>query len=277
MHAVHREAGLSLDGEWRFQLLPSPDAPPTNDWQHIAVPGCWTMQGVGDRPHYTNVQMPFPGEPPHVPADNPTGLYERDFELPEAWLGRRVVLHVGAARSMVIVTLNDIDVGIGKDSHLASEFDVTAHLRDGANHLRLTVPKWSDATFIEDQDQWWHAGLTRSVFLYATAPVHLGDVHVVARPVDDGAGQLDIAVQVGGLRRDLETGWRIEARLEGWPEVLEPPFRRRSSAPLGHGRGPAGPSSGGMSCTAKVGLGDQETAGGSCGRTSPQRARAPHD
>ena len=221
MHAVRREAGLSLDGEWRFQLLPSPDAPPTNDWQPIAVPGCWTMQGVGDRPHYTNVQMPFPGEPPHVPADNPTGLYERDFVLPEAWLGRRVVLHIGAARSMAIVTLNDIEVGIGKDSHLASEFDVTAHLREGANHLRLTVPKWSDATFIEDQDQWWHAGLTRPVFLYATAPVHLGDVHVVARPVDDGAGQLDIAVQVGGLRHDLETGWRIEARLEGWPEVLE--------------------------------------------------------
>jgi beta-galactosidase len=220
MHAVRRAAGLSLDGEWRFQLLPSPDARPTSDWQPIAVPGCWTMQGVGDRPHYTNVQMPFAGEPPHVPADNPTGLYERDFVLPEAWLGRRVVLHVGAARSMAIVTLNDIDVGIGKDSHLASEFDVTAHLRKGANHLRLTVPKWSDATFIEDQDQWWHAGLTRPVFLYATAPVHLGDVHVVARPVDDGAGQLDIGVQVGGLRHDLETGWRIEARLEGWTEVV---------------------------------------------------------
>jgi beta-galactosidase len=221
MHAVRREAGLSLDGEWRFQLLPSPDAPARSDWQSIAVPGCWTMQDVGDRPHYTNVQMPFAGEPPHVPADDPTGLYERAFELPAGWLGRRVVLHVGAARSMVLVSLNDAEVGIGKDSHLASEFDVTAHLRENANHLRMIVPKWSDTTFIEDQDQWWHAGLTRSIFLYATAPVHLGDVHVVAQPAEDGAGRLDIEIQVGGLRHDLEPGWRIAGRLEGWPKVLE--------------------------------------------------------
>ena len=78
------------------------------------MPGCWTRQGTTDRPHYTNVLMPFRNEPPHLPARNPTGVYEREFELPEAWAGRRVVLHVGAAESVVIVELNGARVGVGK-------------------------------------------------------------------------------------------------------------------------------------------------------------------
>ena len=59
-------------------------------------------------------------------------------------------------------------MGVGKDSHLAAEFDITEHLVAGRNTLRLTVVKWSDANFVEDQDQWWHGGITRSVYLYAT-------------------------------------------------------------------------------------------------------------
>ena len=228
MHAIRRAPDLVLDGTWRFQLLPHPDAAPGPDWREIAVPGCWTMQGTSDRPQYTNVQMPFPGEPPHVPEANPTGVYERDVEIPEVWLDQRIVLHVGAAESVVIVELNGRRVGVGKDSHLASEFDVGAHAVAGPNVLRLTVVKWSDATFIEDQDQWWHGGLTRSVFLYATPPVYLADVAVTAGLVEDGGdsptGSLALDVQVGGLRRDPEPGWRIEARLEGLGEVLTAPL-----------------------------------------------------
>ncbi|HZW00450.1 MAG TPA: hypothetical protein VFF55_02705, partial [Candidatus Deferrimicrobium sp.] len=225
MHAIRRQPGLLLDGAWRFQLLPRPDLEPGAEWREIAVPGCWTMQGTADLPQYTNVQMPFPGEAPHVPAANPTGVYERHFDLPTEWPGQRTVLHVGAAESVVIVELNGRRVGIGKDSHLASEFDVSAHVVAGRNVLRLTVVKWSDATFIEDQDQWWHGGLTRSVFLYATPPVYLGDVAVTAGLAEDGgSGRLEIEVQVGGLRQDPEPGWRVEARLESLDEVLRAPL-----------------------------------------------------
>jgi beta-galactosidase len=91
-----------------------------------------------------------------------------------------VVLHVGAAESVLLVGLNGAEVGVSKDSHLAAEFDVTAFLRPGANDLRLTVVKWSDASFIEDQDQWWHGGITRPVFLYATGQVHLADLLIDA-------------------------------------------------------------------------------------------------
>ena len=78
--------------------------------------------------------MPYPDLPPHVPDMNPTGVHERDFELPKRWKGKRVVLHVGAAESVLIVVLNGQDVGIGKDSHLASEFDITEHLVAGQQH-----------------------------------------------------------------------------------------------------------------------------------------------
>ncbi len=73
---------MSLDGRWQFKLAPRPEAVTwdtlaAEGWSAIAVPGNWTMQGYGS-PHYTNVVMPFPDEPPHVPAENPTGIYRRD-------------------------------------------------------------------------------------------------------------------------------------------------------------------------------------------------------
>ena len=221
MHAVVHEAALDLDGLWRFQLLRRPDAEPTTDWRDISVPGCWTMQATWDRPHYTNVQMPFDGEAPDLPAENPTGVYEREFELPADWLGRRVILHVGAAESVLIVSLNGQPVGVGKDSHLASEFDIGAHLRAGTNTLNLRVVKWSDATYIEDQDQWWHGGITRPVYLYATSPTYLADVVATTGLARDGStGTLELDIQLGTAGSEPGPGWTVEAQLEGLERVL---------------------------------------------------------
>ncbi len=231
MHAVPRAgtgSTLPLDGRWRFQLLPGPDAPLTDDWGAADVPGCWTMSAAGDRPQYTNVRMPWPDRPPHPPAANPTGVYERDVDVPADWAGRRVILHVGAAESVVLVRVAGVDLGVGKDSHLASEFDVTAAVRPGERcSIRLTVVKWSDATFLEDQDQWWHAGITRPVFLYSTGRLYLSDVHVVAglaRRADgpgylavDGTatGELRVDAYVSHVDGDLPAGWRVSAELAG--------------------------------------------------------------
>ena len=222
MHAVPHPDRMSLDGTWRFQLLHSPDDAPGADWDEIRVPGAWTMQDTWDRPHYTNVRMPFPNRPPEVPAENPTGVYERAVEVPAAWDGRRVVLHVGAAESVLIVAVDGIAVGISKDSHLAAEFDLTDLVRPGGSHtIRLTVVKWSDASFIEDQDQWWHGGITRSVFLYATGPGYLEDVVIDAGLEADGStGTLDLAVHVGWRPEARGPGWRVEAELEGLPGTL---------------------------------------------------------
>ena len=215
MHSVPHADRIVLDGRWRFQLLHTPEEEPATQWSEADVPGCWTMQGFFDLPHYTNVQMPFPGEPPHLPEVNPTGVYERDFEVPARWVARRrVVLHVGAAESVLIATVNGQPVGISKDSHLAAEFDVTGIVRPGANSISLRVVKWSDATYIEDQDQWWHGGITRSVYLYATPRVHLADVRGNAGLADDlstGAFELLADVDFGGA--DEEAGWTVEAKL----------------------------------------------------------------
>jgi beta-galactosidase len=245
MHAVpHADPArrVELDGVWRFQLLPAPESPPGERWTEAAVPGCWTVQdfedlhGVRDLPQYTNIQMPWPDLPPHPPAANPTGVYERAFEVPAGWAGQRIVLHVGAAESVLIAQVNGVEIGVGKDSRLASEFDVTgAVVPGGTNTVRLTVVKWSDATFIEDQDQWWHGGLTRSVFLYATDPLYLADVQVVAGLVSRG-GSLDYLAEdgtaTGALRVDAEVrtsggeplgklpdGWTVSVSLDGVGEI----------------------------------------------------------
>ncbi len=221
MHSVAHADRLALDGRWRFQLLASPDDEPGADWGEADVPSVWTLAGTWDRPHYTNVQMPFEGLPPEIPERNPTGVYERDIDIPDGWADRRVVLHVGAAESVLIVSLNGEQIGVGKDSHLASEFDLSGRLRPGRNTVRLRVVKWSDATYIEDQDQWWHGGITRSVFLYVTPDVHLADIRADAGLADDLAtGTLDLTVTVGFPGRELPRGWTVEASLDGVAETL---------------------------------------------------------
>ncbi|MFE5811891.1 glycoside hydrolase family 2 TIM barrel-domain containing protein [Streptomyces sp. NPDC056479] len=213
MNAVDRRRGaLPLDGDWRFQLLPAPDAPVGGAWSSSYVPGVWTMQGTDDLPQYTNVRMPFSEFPPHSPAANPTGVYEREVDVPAEWAGRRIVLQIGAAESVLLVHVDGRPVGISKDSHLAAEFDLTGLVRPGERAtVRLTVVKWSDASHIEDQDQWWHGGITRSVLLYATDPLYLADVSVRAA----FSGELRVDCRVRDARGALPAGWYVSGELEG--------------------------------------------------------------
>src|SRR4051794_17318563 len=115
---------VSLDGTWDFTLLDRPDGE-VRVRTAVDVPGCWTMQDVGDRPQYTNIQMPFPGPPPAVPEANPTGVYRRQVDIPAAWSDRRVVLHVGGAETVLYVDVDGSFVGMGTDSRLPQEFDLT--------------------------------------------------------------------------------------------------------------------------------------------------------
>jgi beta-galactosidase len=166
----------SLDGEWEFRLVGRPgEAPRALDaprgWRAVSVPGLWTMQGFGT-PHYTNIAMPFEEAPPNVPEDNPTGIYRRRFMLPRGWRRRRVVLHFGASEGALYVLVNGEPVGFSKDARTPAEFDVTELVRhDAANELVAVVVRWSDASFVEDQDQWWHAGLPRSISLSSPGPM----------------------------------------------------------------------------------------------------------
>ncbi|MDX9916301.1 MAG: glycoside hydrolase family 2, partial [Sphaerochaeta sp.] len=173
----------SLDGMWDFRLYPSPLAVGEDVlcddaslvWDPIQVPLSWTMQGW-DKPHYTNVIMPFENNPPLVPEDNPTGVHRTTFTIDKAWAGRQVVLAVGSAESYVEVYLNGTFVGMSKDTRLEARFDLTPHLVEGLNTLILIVVRYSDASYVEDQDQWWFGGLHRSVTLIAESPLAMDDI-----------------------------------------------------------------------------------------------------
>ena len=211
---------LSLDGTWRFRLVDSPLSAPEDfaaldcddsTWGTIDVPGTWVRQGY-DHPHYTNVVMPFSNEPPTTPAHNPTGLYRTTFRVPPRWRGRRVVLHVGSADSVLLVYVNGVFVGLSKDSRLPAEFDLTPHLRRGANLLAAMVIRYSDASFVEDQDQWWQPGIHRGVHMYSTAPCFIQDLRVTAGLTDDlTRGTLVIEGESAGID---EAGWRLRYRVE---------------------------------------------------------------
>ena len=205
---------ISLDGTWRFQLLHKPTEKLGKRWASIPVPGLWTMQEPSDvffdKPIYTNVQMPFPEQPPFVPEENPTGVYERDFDLPKSWSGKRIVLQLGGYESVALIYINGIEVGLTKDSRLAAEFDITQFVNSGNNIVRIDVTKWSDATFIEDQDQWWHGGITRSVKLYATNKVFIEKFAATAGLEKDLAtGTLNIRAQISAIDNEPTDGYSL--------------------------------------------------------------------
>jgi beta-galactosidase len=215
---------ISLDGTWRFQLLHSPTEKIGKRWASIPVPGLWTMQEPSevffDKPIYTNTKMPFEEHPPFVPAENPTGVYERDFEIPKSWNGKRIVLQVGGYESVALVYINGEEVGLSKDSRLAAEFDVTQFVHSGNNVLRIDVTKWSDATFIEDQDQWWHGGITRSIKLYATNKVFIERFKATAGLEKDGStGTLNIEADLGSLDNLSTDGYTLRASITELPKV----------------------------------------------------------
>ena len=200
---LHREhAKLDLNGIWDFQLKKNPsEANEANiahtAWSPIVVPGNWTMQGFG-RPHYTNITMPFTNQPPSVPDQNPTGVYRRQFEVRPEWAGQRLVLHFGGCDGAMYVYLNGQPIGLSKDARTPAEFDVSAHVHfDAVNELFVVVVQWSDASFVEDQDHWWQAGIQRDVFLYMTPKSFIQDVLAIGDLSHDfEQGLLDVTVKL---------------------------------------------------------------------------------
>jgi beta-galactosidase len=214
---------LMLNGTWRFHRVGHPSAVPIgwaepgfsdNNWKEMVVPSLWTMDSESpDKPIYTNVQMPFRTEPPLTPELNPTGLYRRDIEIPDAWQDKRIVLNIGGIENCFYLYCNGQEVGFSKDCRLPSEFDLTEFVHAGSNHIAIQVMRWSETSYIEDQDQWWHAGIHRDIYLYSTDPVHIGDVF--AKPeynVDSGTGALNVQVRIGAINRDA-LNHKVEAYL----------------------------------------------------------------
>ncbi len=211
-----------LNGNWQFFYAPNPnEVPPgfqeehydARGWDSLPVPSNWQMHGYGT-PVYTNHNYPFPVDPPHVPPDNPVGLYRRAFSLPLDWNGRQVFLNFEGVDSAFYVWINGKMAGYSQGAHLNSEFNITGLLHAGENNLAVQVFQWSDGSYLEDQDKWRMSGIFRDAFLVATPPLHVRDCFVRTLLDDqniDAALSLKVWVKnysLGPSRRN-----RVAARL----------------------------------------------------------------
>ena len=207
----------SLNGPWKFHWVRKPSDRPADfmnsdfdasDWDEIAVPGSWEIQGYGI-PHYFDVAYPFPPDPPWIPHDyNPVGSYLRTFSVPSGWEGREVYLVFDGVRSAMYLWLNGERIGFSQDSRTPAEFRVTDYLEPGQNTLAVEVYRWSDGSYLEDQDMWRISGIFRDVFLHAAPPIRIRDF--------DARAQLDREYRNGQLSVDVE----IEGiSIAGWGTV----------------------------------------------------------
>ncbi|MEO0573547.1 MAG: glycoside hydrolase family 2 TIM barrel-domain containing protein [Bacteroidota bacterium] len=214
----------SLNGLWKFQFSPvlenaikGFENPSFNDhtWPKIPVPANWELHGFGQA-IYTNVTYPFePVNPPHIPKnDSPVGQYRTDFILPSDWDDKRVILHFGGVSSAFYVWINGKKVGYSQGSRLPAEFDITPFLKEGENILAAKVFRWSDGSYLEDQDHWRLSGIHRDVYLEALPKTHIQDFFVKAtldRDYQDG--ELLIRPKIHFEKNKSVEGWLLEARL----------------------------------------------------------------
>ncbi|CAI0461856.1 unnamed protein product, partial [Linum tenue] len=198
----------SLSGFWKFFLAPCPaKVPPAfhdvafqdAEWGMLPVPSNWQMHGF-DKPIYTNVVYPFPLDPPHVPQDdNPTGCYRTYFQIPKEWEGRRIFLHFEAVDSAFIAWINGMPVGYSQDSRLPAEFEISDNCHpigsEEKNVLAVQVLRWSDGSYLEDQDHWWLSGIHRDVLLLAKPQVFIAD-YFFKSSLAENFSSSDIQVEV---------------------------------------------------------------------------------
>lgn len=196
----------SLNGQWQFAWFAAPEAVPeswlTSDLPQadiINVPSNWQMAGY-DAPIYTNVTYPIPVNPPYVPAQNPTGCYSLTFNVEDAWLeeGQTRIIFDGV-NSAFHLWCNGRWVGYGQDSRLPSEFDLSDYLLRGENRLAVMVLRWSDGSYLEDQDMWRMSGIFRDVSLLHKPTTQIRDLRINTRFNDDfSRATLEAEVRVGG-------------------------------------------------------------------------------
>lgn len=197
--APHSSLRLSLNGQWQFHWSAKPEDRPVDfykpgfdakDWKQIPVPSCWEMQGYGT-PIYTNITYPFRNLPPLIRGQegftilkepNAVGSYRRTVEVPASWEGREIYLHFNGVYSAAYVWVNGRKVGYTQGPNNDSEFNVTRYLKTGRKNLVcVEVYRWSDGSYIEDQDMFRMSGIHREVYLEARQRLHAQDVYLTSQ------------------------------------------------------------------------------------------------
>lgn len=226
-----RTVSLDSDTAWKFKWSPDPASRPVgfekpeydvSGWEVIKVPSSWQAYGSNGKGGwgtalYVNQTYPFArnqpdvmGEPPKdwtsFTARNPVGSYRRDFEVPEKWDGKDVFLKFDAVDSFFYLWVNGEYVGFSKDSRNPAEFNVTKFVKPGRNVVALEVYRYSDGSYLEDQDMFRLSGLARSTWLIARPAARVRDFTVTPKPVD---------------RNNLGGDWVLDIEIKGATEKVD--------------------------------------------------------
>lgn len=223
----------SLDGDWQFMWVPRPEMRlpdfyrtefDASEWKTLQVPSHWELNGYGT-PIYVSAGYPFKIDPPRVTTTpkerftafeerNPVGMYRRTFRVSETWEGMRLFLHFGGVMSAFHVYLNGEHVGYSQGSNLPSEFEVTEFIRSGENLIAVEVFRWSDGSYLEDQDMWRLSGIFRSVTVYATPGVRIADLAVRTEFDEDYRdAELIVHPEFSAVPGEDAEGWTVAAQL----------------------------------------------------------------
>ena len=214
---------LMLNGKWQFNWVPSPEERPADfyktnydasAWKTIQVPSCVEMLGYGT-PIYTNVTYPFKNQPPFIRGQegytvvkepNAVSSYRRTFEVPAQWNGREIYLHFNGIYSAAYVWVNGQKVGYTQGPNNDAEFNVTKYLKIGQQNLVcVEVYRWSDGSYIEDQDMFRLSGIHRDVYLEARQKVQVQDAYLTSRFGRKGYRQVTMNIDLTLQNLDKKT------------------------------------------------------------------------
>ena len=231
---------MSLNGQWRFRWTKTPcervrdfylTGYDDSGWETFPVPANWEVNTTGRRygtPIYVSAGYPFRIDPPYVTREpkrewttyeerNPTGQYRRTFRLPDGWARGQTFLRFEGVMSAFYVYINGRQVGYSQGSMEPSEFNVTPYIKKGDNLIAVEVYKYSDASYLEDQDFWRFGGIHRDVLLYHTPDVRLRDVAARTLPSRQGEGQqpwtLSLNPQFSVYNGETGEGYHLVATL----------------------------------------------------------------
>ena len=217
----------SLNGDWKFNFVDNSDKRPrsffkddfdSSNWDTIAVPSNWEILGYGT-PIYTNTTYPMFEDTddiqvPLITRDNPVGSYLKTFILNKDWQDQQIILHFGGVTSAYYVWLNGEKVGYAQGSRLPSEFDITDYVKKGKNTLAVQVFRWSDGSYLEDQDHWRISGIHREVMLLAQPKVAINDFFVKTSLTNNySTARLEVRPELSNIDSTNLAGWTISAQL----------------------------------------------------------------
>ena len=187
----------SLNGIWKFNWVKIPADRPKNfyeidyddrSWGEIDVPSNWELRGYGI-PIYTNIKYPYSIDMKNIPSIdhnyNPVGSYRRKFDLPKEWENREVSIHFDGVISAFYLWINGHKVGYSQGSMTPAEFNITKFVESTDNIIAVEVYRWSDGSYLEDQDMWRFSGIFRDVYLFSTPKIHIRDFYIHSQLIDD--------------------------------------------------------------------------------------------